>query len=80
MDDLIYDGANIKFNFRAGFQMLLNVLDPTFTLSSTNVERLFSVGGLTATDHRAALSGEKIDQILFLCENALMAHFKLGWE
>ena len=48
--------------------------------SSTNVERLFSVGGLTATDHRAALSGEKIDQILFLRENALMANFKLGWE
>ena len=34
VDDLIYDGANIKFNFRAGFQMLLNALDPTFTLSS----------------------------------------------
>ena len=48
--------------------------------SSTNVERLFSIGGLTATDHRAALAGEKLDQILFLRENALMAHFKLGWE
>ena len=50
--------------------------------SSTNVERLFSIGGLTltATDHRAALAGEKLDQILFLRENALMANFKLGWE
>ena len=48
--------------------------------SSTNVERLFSVGGLTATDHRSALSGEKLDQILFLRENSLMANFKLGWE
>ena len=48
--------------------------------SSTNVERLFSVAGLTATDHRAALSGEKLDQILFLRENALMANFQLGWE
>ena len=48
--------------------------------SSTNVERLFSIGGLTATDHRAALAGEKLDQILFLRENAHMANFKLGWE
>ena len=48
--------------------------------SSTNVERLFSVGGLTATDHRASLSGEKLDQILFLRENALMANFNLGWQ
>lgn len=46
--------------------------------SSTNVERLFSVGGLTAADHRASLSGEKLDQILFLRENALMANFNLG--
>ena len=48
--------------------------------SSTNVERLFSVGGLTAADHRASLSGEKLDQILFLRENALMANFNLGWQ
>ena len=48
--------------------------------SSTNVERLFSIGGLTATDHRASLSGEKLDQILFLRENALMANFNLGWQ
>ena len=47
--------------------------------SSTNVERLFSIGGLTATDHRAALAGE-LDQILFFRENALMANFKLEWE
>ena len=47
--------------------------------SSTNVERLFSYGGLVATDHRASLSGEKLDQILFLRENALMANFNLGW-
>ena len=47
--------------------------------SSTNVERLFSYGGLVATDHRASLSGEKLDQILFLRENALMANFDLGW-
>ena len=47
--------------------------------SSTNVERLFSVGGLTAADHRASLSGEKLDQI-FLRENALMANFNLGWQ
>ena len=36
-------------------------------------------GGLVATDHRASLSGEKLDQILFLRENALMANFDLGW-
>ena len=47
--------------------------------SSTNVERLFSYGSLVATDHRASLSGEKLDQILFLRENALMANFNLGW-
>ena len=47
--------------------------------SSTNVERLFSYGGLVATDHRVSLSGEKLDQILFLRENALMANFDLGW-
>ena len=47
--------------------------------SSTNVERLFSYGGLVATDHRSSLSAEKLDQILFLRENALMANFDLGW-
>ena len=47
--------------------------------SSTNVERLFSYGGLVATDHRSSLSGEKLDQILFLRENALMANFDLSW-
>ena len=47
--------------------------------SSTNVERLFSYGGLVATDHQSSLSGEKLDQILFLRENALMANFDLGW-
>ena len=50
--------------------------------SSTSVERLFSIGGLTvtATNRRAALALEKLDQILFLRKNALMANFKLGWE
>ena len=47
--------------------------------SSTNVERLFSYGGLVATDHRSSLSSEKLDQILFLRENSLMANFDLGW-
>ena len=47
--------------------------------SSTNVERLFSYGGLVATDHRSSLSAEKLDQILFLRENNLMANFDLGW-
>ena len=28
--------------------------------SSTNVEKLFSCGGLVATDHRSSLSGEKL--------------------
>ena len=64
------------------WQALLRVVRRHLTPppSSTNVERLFSIAGLTATDHRAALSGEKLDQILFLRENALMANFKLGWE
>ena len=48
------------------------------TLPGDIIERLFSIGGLTATDHRAALSGEKLDQILFLRENALMAN--LSWD
>ena len=51
-----------------------------FGKSLRNVERLFSYGGLVATDHRSSLSGEKLDQILFLRENALMANFDLGWN
>ena len=47
--------------------------------SSTNVERLFSYGGLVATDHRCSLSCDKINHILFLRENVLMANFSLGW-
>ena len=47
--------------------------------SFTNLERHFSYGGLVATDYRASLSGEKLDQILFLRENALMANFDLVW-
>ena len=47
--------------------------------SSTNVERLFSYAGLTVTDHRASLAGEKLDAILFLRENVVMANFKLEW-
>ena len=60
---------------------LLNVVRQHLTPppSSTNVERLFSYGGLVATDHRSTLSGEKLDQILFVRENALMANFDLGW-
>ena len=49
------------------------------TIILSMVERLFSYGGLVATDHRASLSGEKLDMILFLRENALMANFDLGW-
>ena len=62
-------------------QALLKVVRQHLTAppSSTNVERLFSYGGLVATDHRASLSGEKLDMILFLRENALMANFDLGW-
>ena len=52
---------------------------PPSSTSSTNVERLFK-RGLVATDHRSSLSGEKLDQILFLRENALMANFDLGWN
>ena len=48
--------------------------------SYTNVKRLFNYGGLVATDHRSSLYGEKLDQILFLRENALMANFDLGWN
>ena len=47
--------------------------------SSTNVERLFSYAGLTAEDHRASLSGESLDSILFLRENLLMANLALEW-
>ena len=45
--------------------------------SSTNVEGLFSYGGLVATDHRASLAADNLDQTLFLRENALMANFDL---
>ena len=30
-------------------------------------------------DHRSSVLGEKLDQILFLRENALMENFDLGW-
>ena len=33
--------------------------------SSTNVERLFSYGGLTATDHRSSLSAEISNDMKF---------------
>ena len=35
--------------------------------------------GITAEDHRASLSGESLDSILFLRENLLMANFALEW-
>ena len=55
------------------------VLFEYFLVLTTNVERLFSSGGLVATDHRSSLSAEKLDQILFLRDFALMANFDLGW-
>ena len=39
-----------------------------------------SYGGLVATDHRSSLAPEKLDQILFLRENVIMANFDLGWD
>ena len=47
--------------------------------SSTNWERLFSYGGLVATDHCASLAADKLDHIRFLRENALIADFDLCW-
>jgi hypothetical protein len=47
--------------------------------SSTNVERLFSYAGLATEDHRASLAGERVDAMLFLRENLLMANFSLEW-
>ena len=38
--------------------------------SSTNVERLFSYGGLVATDHRSTLSGKSWTKFSF-CEKTL---------
>ena len=51
----------------------------SFTNAHCNVERLLSYGGLVATDHCANLCDEKLGQVLFLRENALMANFELGW-
>ena len=50
---------------------------PTSSHSATKLHQCweaFSYEGLVATDHRSSLSGEKLDQILFL-----MANFNLGW-
>jgi hypothetical protein len=47
--------------------------------SSTNVERLFSYAGQAAEDHRASLAGERLDAMLFLRENVLLANFSLEW-
>ena len=47
--------------------------------TSTNVERLFSYGGMVARDRRASLQPERLDRILFLRENIVMLNFKLEW-
>ena len=75
-------GSSLRKRQRQIIKALLKVVCRHLTPppSSTNVEKLFSYGGLVATDHRSSLPGKKLDQILFLRENALMANFDLGYK
>ena len=47
--------------------------------TSTDVERLFSVAGLIASDNRSRLSPETLEKLLFLRENILALNFELDW-
>ena len=52
-----------------------------FDLNSFPVLNNFQViFGLYDACTATSLSGEKLDQIMFLRENALMANFNLGWQ
>lgn len=62
---------------KALLQVVRRHLTPPPT--STNVERLFSYAGLATENHRASLAGERLDAMLFLRENVLMANFTLEW-
>ena len=53
------------------------VLTPPST--STNVERLFSYAGMVATNKRASLKPDRLNEIIFLRENLAMMNFKFTW-
>lgn len=48
--------------------------------TSTDVERLFSVAGLIASDNRSRLSPETLEKLLFCRENILAFNFELDWD
>ena len=47
--------------------------------TSTNVERLFSYGGLLLKKNRASMLPEKVDKILFIRENLFLLAFQIDW-
>ena len=55
------------------------VVDALLT-TSTNVERLFSYAGMVLEDRRARLNSDKLNQIVFLRENIVLANFQLDWD
>ena len=48
--------------------------------TSTDVERLFSAAGLTASDIRSSMSPATLEKLLFLRENILVCNFNLDWD
>ena len=48
--------------------------------TSTNIERLFSYGGMVLEDRRASMNPDKVDKILFLRENIVLTNFQLDWD
>ena len=48
--------------------------------TSTDVERLFSAAGLTASDIRSNMSPATLEKLLFLRENILVCNFNLDWD
>ena len=51
----------------------------TAPLTSTNVERLFSLVGMVMEDRRALLLPERVNRILFLYLNLVMLNYKFYW-
>ena len=48
--------------------------------TSTDVERLFSIAGLIASDNRPRISPPTLEKLLFLRENILVVNFELDWD
>ena len=60
------------------YSVLRKFLTPPPT--STDVERLFSIAGLIASDNRNRLNPHTLEKLLFLRENILVFNFQLDWD